>query len=659
MLPTPAQNTPPPALPDVPVAPARARLVAWAVFLLTFAVYAATLCRTIYTGDDGDFLTAMATGGISHPTGYPLFTLVGRTVIALIPLGSPALRINILTALGGAASVGVMFRFLYHLLTRPDTNGSGARVGSPLALPVAVGGAGLLAFAPTLWQQSLSCEVYSFTCLFLAALLWLAARWHETPADNRQLARLTFLYGLSLTNHLTLALFLPGFVVFVLARRPAILRDGRLFLCLVGLFALPLLLYLYLPFAARSHPPVAWGNPQTWPDFKAHVTGEMFRDRMGSGGAVFAHQSGLYAHSLVAEFGGPLALGFAAVGAVVLWSRRRALAALLGYIALADIAYATNYDVFDIYVYFLPSYFVVAACIAVGLHAALTALFRRVALPRRGEGATHLLRPLAVLLCLLPVLPLATNWAEADKSGNYLEDDFDLNILRSAPPHALVVTASNVTFSLWYHKFVLGERPDVTPIYSGMTRGMTAYGGWYYQHLHDQFPAVANVYPPGGWDEGKIARGEFLRDLIRQSVARGVPVIVIPDARYNRNKIGGRFPSFDDLLAPDFVRVPWGVGERLYLRGQAPSPAQVTAANAALWATFQTRGLYDGGAHADPLQEHIARRYAEAALAAAALAEQAGRPDLARAHYERVLKLYPNADEARAGQSRTGGGKVP
>ena len=51
------------------------RKIAWLLFALAAVVYAATMCRTIYTGDDGDFETAMYTLGICHPTGYPLFRL--------------------------------------------------------------------------------------------------------------------------------------------------------------------------------------------------------------------------------------------------------------------------------------------------------------------------------------------------------------------------------------------------------------------------------------------------------------------------------------------------------------------------------------------------------------------------------------------------------
>ncbi len=119
-----------------------------------------------------------------------------------------------MTALFGAASVALFYRFAALIVP------SEQRFFAATA-------ALLFAFSPTLWQQSLSCEVYSLTCLFLAALLYLAALWHQTPQDTREsrglLRLLAFVYGLSLTNHLTMALFLPGFLFFVLTRRKSLL----------------------------------------------------------------------------------------------------------------------------------------------------------------------------------------------------------------------------------------------------------------------------------------------------------------------------------------------------------------------------------------------------------------------------------------------------
>jgi len=625
--------------------------IAWVLGAVALLVYGLTACRTIYTGDDGDFLTAMATGGIPHPTGYPLFVLLGRGLLAL-PLGpsvSPAFRVNLMTAFFGAVSVALLFRFVALVL------GSGRRW-------VAVAAALTLAWSPTLWQQSLSCEVYTLACAFSAGLLFLAARLKETNGDATVLRALAFTYGLALTNHLTLALFLPGFFAFAVYCRPRLFREAGLLASLVALFVLPLGLYAYLPWAASHNPPVSWGNPYNWANFKAHVTGETFRDRMFSGPDVASRQFALYLSSLLSEWGLPLlAVGAVGVLAGLRNPSRRAVVLLAVSVAVADIVYAINYDVFDISVYFLPSYFAGAFFAALGLDALANAgaqyLAHRNADAEQGDVNRQTVGAARVgvaLCCFLPLLTLAGNFRASDKSANFLEDDFSANILRSAPPNAIVVLSSNATFTLWYRRFVLHERPDVTPIYAGMSRGALLYDAWYLRHLYKMYPDIAQTYPSGRIGEAEVGKGEFLRDALARAAGRGVPVLVVPDPRYNDRPIAGVYPSFDALLVPQFDRVPWGVCERLYLKGTTPSATVLARENADRWDALRLRGLPetpDALPFTDPAQAHLLRRYAEASLAAGELSERVGDTVFAQKAFRRAADWY-DSPEARAALSR-------
>src|SRR5947199_2137488 len=78
-----------------------------ASFLL---LYLRTLCPTVYLGDSGEISTAIVTGGVIHPPGYPLFSLLGRAALALIPYGEPAFRIGCLVAAAGAGAVALLYR---------------------------------------------------------------------------------------------------------------------------------------------------------------------------------------------------------------------------------------------------------------------------------------------------------------------------------------------------------------------------------------------------------------------------------------------------------------------------------------------------------------------------------------------------------------------
>lgn len=611
------------------------RRIAIALFIGVFAVYAATLCRTIYTGDDGDFITAMATWGVSHPTGYPLFTLLGRFFIEVVPFGSPALRINIMTAVCGAASAALFYRFAALLVPQRFWAATAAL---------------LFAFAPTLWQQSLSCEVYSLTCLFLATLLYLAVLWYARPDDTRLLGILAFVFGLALTNHLSTALFLPAFLVLVFGRRRSLWREGRVLLSLVALFIIPLGIYAYLPLAAGSNPPVPWGDPSTPSTFLEHVSGKQYRVFMNPSPSLMWKHFKDYGGYLLGEYG-LWSLWLVPVGIVALWRRSRALCALLLYIWIVNVAFSIQYNIFDIYVYYLPSYLVVAALLALGASAVMQATWDRLRLPQ--ERRAHYATLVAAVALIVPVVQMSLNYVKTDKSRNFIEEDFAGNVLKSAPRGAVVLTGSNVTFTLWYKRFVLGERTDVTHINWVTARGMFFANAWYYKHLRRMYPDIRNTYPDHRATEAQAASGEFILRMMKRAVARGVPVIVIGDERVDEfHSLGSQYDtSYRQMLTENFDIMPWGIGERLYPKGESPSLGVIVTENERLWASFSTRGLKTGWAHADPLQEHLMLRYADAGVAFGTLAEKAGRYAAAKAAYEHSLALY-RIPEAEAGRAR-------
>jgi len=70
-----------------------------------FALYASGACPTIYVGDSGELVTAVARLGIPHPTGYPLYVLAGKLWTLAVPVGSIAWRMSLFSALAAAAAV--------------------------------------------------------------------------------------------------------------------------------------------------------------------------------------------------------------------------------------------------------------------------------------------------------------------------------------------------------------------------------------------------------------------------------------------------------------------------------------------------------------------------------------------------------------------------
>src|SRR3954468_15794784 len=76
--------------------------------LAVLALYVITLAPTTAMWDASEYITAAYTLGIPHPPGNPLFVLLGR-VASLVPIGSVAVRVNLLAAMCSALSAAIWF----------------------------------------------------------------------------------------------------------------------------------------------------------------------------------------------------------------------------------------------------------------------------------------------------------------------------------------------------------------------------------------------------------------------------------------------------------------------------------------------------------------------------------------------------------------------
>ncbi|MDE2291009.1 MAG: DUF2723 domain-containing protein, partial [Elusimicrobia bacterium] len=57
--------------------------------------------------DSGDLAASAWTLGVAHPPGYPFYTLLGHVWAALLPLGTVAYRLNLMSAAAGAAAAAL------------------------------------------------------------------------------------------------------------------------------------------------------------------------------------------------------------------------------------------------------------------------------------------------------------------------------------------------------------------------------------------------------------------------------------------------------------------------------------------------------------------------------------------------------------------------
>ena len=126
-----------------------------------------TVCRTVFLGDSGELTTALATGGIAHPPGYPLYTILGK-LFSFLPVGSVAFRINLFSSVCGALTV------IFLIMTILELNRSLFRNTMKSHRIIFAVSAGLLfGFSYLFWYLSIVAEIYTLDSMFIALLILL------------------------------------------------------------------------------------------------------------------------------------------------------------------------------------------------------------------------------------------------------------------------------------------------------------------------------------------------------------------------------------------------------------------------------------------------------------------------------------------------------
>ena len=85
-------------------------IIAGGLFIVSFSLYLSTLAPSVVTlfDDSLEFQLVTYQLGIAHPTGYPLYTLLGKLFTFIMPIGNVAYRVNLMSAFFGAATVALL-----------------------------------------------------------------------------------------------------------------------------------------------------------------------------------------------------------------------------------------------------------------------------------------------------------------------------------------------------------------------------------------------------------------------------------------------------------------------------------------------------------------------------------------------------------------------
>ncbi len=426
--------------------------------LLLGLVYRRTLLPVVgYWGDMAKFDFLGQVWGTSHLSGYPTYTILNGLFVRLFPWGSLAQRANLLSA---------VFSILAALLVYAILRLLGARRAAAFAAGLAFG------FTYSLWTFSLVAEVYTLNALFIAATIDAFLRWRLTRrAGDLYLA--CAVYAFSFGNHLTMIALLPAIAVLVWqTERRSYWNPRRIIL---------VLLIVLLGFAQYGY--IVWRTNDPATPFLETDTRRFFDFLFHPvGGQNFTHtplelltqRLPLYFGYLWREYRVWLLL--AAVGlAVPRWRRGRAVrlgnAQSLGddpaadtflvLCALGNTLFALQFDLHEWYVYFLPTYLILAVYIGRGLNDLTDrALAWRPAWPARrvqvGMAAAGL---------LVPALLLSWNYRAVDQSQHTLHARIVEKILQTVPREAIFI-ADDYDYACYFWYYLLGEGYGRSRLYS-------------------------------------------------------------------------------------------------------------------------------------------------------------------------------------------------
>jgi Protein of unknown function (DUF2723) len=380
--------------------------------------------------------------GVAHPTGYPTYVLIAW-LAQLVPIGSVALRANLLSAVLVSGALATTVAILLRLGVRPV---------------LAAAAALALGAVPTVWAAATVAEVNPLHLLFVALLLHRALVW-EDRRQPRDLVIGALLLGLALGNHLLMVFVAPFLAVFVLwvGRREIIDRPWILAPAIAaGLLGLSV--YLFIPLAAGSESPLRYNHPVTLDAVLWLVGGTQFRAQFGflSGGGASEFVNSLDAlWRLLADRATPILPIAGLLGLVVLVRQRPAFGLMCGGILLANAYVWSTYLRLEHYL--LVPWLILAIGAGVSLEAAARRLGDWPAWSRELDGGR--LVGAAALVFALAIA--AMNWSAADRSGDRSGDAFVDTVLDTLPPGAAILSEWDASTPLWHARYVLGRRPDV------------------------------------------------------------------------------------------------------------------------------------------------------------------------------------------------------
>jgi hypothetical protein len=520
-------------------------------FILTVSlsaiIYRITLCPTVEYIDSGELALACNYLGIAHPTGYPLYTLLGR-LATLFLWGDLIHKVNLLSLIFTSFAAGFLYLSIRQLLSlMKNKNGWGDFIPFSAAL--------FASLTPIWWAQGTTNEVYSLNLMLISISLWSFFRYLNFK-QNKWLVLSAYVLGLSLTNHLSALYIVPAFALLLIYLWRKRKLKGTSLIYPAIFFVLPLSIYLFLPIRARFSPFLNWGAVDNLYFLYKHISGWQYRVWMFTDfslpGLIDKISSSVVLTFVQFEWAGML---LAAIGIFVLLARKTYIAVFAILVVALNFVYASNYEIVDIESYYLPTVIMLSIFMAVGI-----AYLAGVIIP-----VTRNSRPVKYVITagiiLLPISNLIDNFFVSDRSDKTFARQSVYDTINSMEQNGLAFIENWDFYSPWlYFHFEENLRPDIALLDKELMRR-----SWYIDFIKRQHPDI--------YHNSSEAIEEFLEEVRPFERSRPFDGAVIDRAYYNmlhtitRNETNRR-PVYTNILADRkflsvLPRIPSGILYRI------------------------------------------------------------------------------------------------
>lgn len=434
------------------------------VFFFALLIFLPGVSHSVFGGDSGDVILASWFGGVAHPPGYPINTIVGWVFTHLPFNASVAYKANLVAAFLQASSIAILF-----LIIKKITKNYFA----------AIFGSFVLALNPLFWLYAHVYEVFQLNLVLSGIAVYFLIAWRDEFAirktkSKKYLYLFSFFWGLSVFHHHTSALLGPAFLYFVLKTSERAFLKLHVIFRMGVFFLLGLIPYVFIPLAAARETPINWNDPQTLKNFLRLIIradyGTFTAANFLVGSTLIQKfvQIANYFLFLKSDFS-VLGLLIIAMGMIYSFFKNRVV---FWFVMLAFVFSGPFFLVFagfpitnDFFRalwerFLLTSYFFVAIFMGIGYKFLSEVVFGRfsskVKIFNLGKDYTKLL--LTLSLFTIPFAMFLMNYPKADLSrfqlGNWLGSD----ILTSAEPNSLIFLIGDT--ALFNTQYVFYTRSD-------------------------------------------------------------------------------------------------------------------------------------------------------------------------------------------------------